>query len=77
MAIRKETSATKIIFSIKTLIDNSKNTENKDYKIDGKLKKFDDDRNKFKRPLPGTVTSDIAGTTGQRWVAKKPIFLSG
>ena len=77
LAIRKETSANKIIFSIEKLIDDSNNTENIFYKIDGEQKEFDNDRDKFKRPIRGTGTSDIAGTTGQRQVSKKPKFLSG
>ena len=77
LAIRKETSANKIIFSIEKLIDDSNNTENIFYKIDGEQKEFDNDRGKFKRPIRGTGTSDIAGTTGQQQVSKKPKFLSG
>ena len=77
LAIRKETSANEIIFLIEKLVDNSNNTENIYYKINGELKEFDNDRNKFKRTIWGASTSDIAGTTGQRRISKKPKFLSG
>ena len=77
LAIRKETSANEIIFSIEKLIDNPNNAENIYYKIDDELKEFDNDRNKFKRLIRGTGTSDIAGTTGKRKVSKKPRFISG
>ena len=77
LASRKETSANEIIFSIEKLIDNPNNAENIYYKIDDELKEFDNDRNKFKRLIRGTGTSDIAGTTGKRKVSKKPRFISG
>ena len=77
LASRKETSANEIIFSIEKLIGNPNNAENIYYKIDDELKEFDNDRNKFKRLIRGTGTSDIAGTTRKRKVSKKPRFISG
>ena len=71
MSIRKETSANKIIFSIEKLIDDSNNPD------DGEQKESDNDRDKFKRPIWGVGTSDIAGTTWQQQIRKKPKFLSG
>ena len=65
-----------MIFSIEKLIDDSNNIENIYHKIEGELQEFHNGRNKFKRPVQGTGTSDIAGTTGQQQVRKKPKFLS-
>ena len=65
-----------MIFSIEKLIDDSNNTENIYHKIEGELQEFDNVRNKFQRPVQGAGTSDIAGTTGQQQVRKKPKFLS-
>ena len=60
LAIRKETSASDIIFSVEKLIHNSNNLENIYYKIDDELKEFDNDRNKLEQPIQGISTSDIA-----------------
>ena len=55
-------------------MDDSNNTENVYYKIYDKLKEFDNDRNKFKQPIRGAGTSDIAGTTGQGRVSSQNFF---
>ena len=51
LAVRKETSADKIIFSIINLIDKSNNLENVYYKIDDELKEFNNDRLQFKQTI--------------------------
>ena len=48
LAVRKETFANEIIFSIEKLIDNLNNSENIYYEIEDELKEFDNDRNKLK-----------------------------
>ena len=48
LAVRKETCANEIIFSIEKLIDHLNNSENIYYEIEDELKEFDNDRNKLK-----------------------------
>ena len=48
LAVRKETFANEIIFSIEKLIDHLNNSENIYYEIEDELKEFDNDRNKLK-----------------------------
>ena len=48
LAVRKETSADEIIFSIVNLIGKSNNLQNVYYKIDDELKEFYNDRLQFK-----------------------------
>lgn len=80
LAVRKETFANEIIFSIEKLIDNLNNSENIYYEIEDELKEFDNDRNKLKWSVRGAGTDEVARTTtrtGQWRVSKKPRFLSG
>ena len=51
LAVRKETSADEIIFSIVNFIDKTKNLENVYYKIDDNLKEFNDDRVQLKQTI--------------------------
>ena len=56
LAVRKETSANEIIFSIEKLLNNPNKTESIFLKIDDEIKEFenqkiDNRRGKFKRPI--------------------------
>ena len=51
LAIRKETSADAIIFSIVNIIDKSNKLKNVYYKINDELKEFNNDRLQFKRTI--------------------------
>ena len=90
MAERKQTSTTsKIIFSIVNLIDKTNRNDNIYFKINDELSDFNNDKAQYKRPIQRVSESDIVGTTStdrkqrqyttrnDRWVSKKPQFLSG
>ena len=51
MAVRKETTADKIIFSTVNLIDKTNSLENVYYKIDDERKEFNNDRVQFKQTI--------------------------
>ena len=87
LAVRKETSADEIIFSIVNLIGKTNNLENVYYKIDDELKEFGNDRVQLKQSIRGSSPENTEpttteqqqtgdGKTQQRRVSKKPRFLS-
>ena len=63
MAVRKETSIDKIIFSVANLIDKTNNLENVYYKIDDELKEFDNGRVQLKWTIWGSSSEDAKLTT--------------
>ena len=78
LAVRKETSANEIIFSIEKLLNNPNKTESIFLKIDDELKEFenqkiDNRRGKFKRPIQWRGTGNIE--YGPRQVSQKTRIL--
>ena len=66
MAVRKETSADEIIFSIVNSIDKTNELENVYYEIDNELKEFHNDRVQLNRTIQGSTSEDAEPTTTER-----------
>ena len=66
LAVRKETSADEIIFSIVNSIDKTNELENVYYEIDNELKEFDNDRVQLNRTIQGSTSEDAEPTTTER-----------
>ena len=66
LAVRKETSADEIIFSIVNSIDKTNELENVYYEIDNELKEFHNDRVQLNRTIQGSTSEDAEPTTTER-----------
>ena len=86
--MRKQTTTSKIIFSIVNLIDKTNRNDNIYFEINDELSDFNKDNVQYKRPIQRVSESDIVGITrtdrkkrqnttrNYRRVSKKPRFLS-
>ena len=84
MAVRKQTTTNKIIFSIVNLIDKTNRNNNIYFEINDELSDFNNDNVQYKRPIQRVSESDIVGITStdrkkrqyttrnDRRVSKKP-----
>ena len=66
MAVRKQTSAGKIIFSIVNLIDKSNKLEGSYYKIGDELREFDNDRGDANRQRATETNGRNDNGTGKK-----------